>query len=229
MPSSTNESGNKGQPHTSLPDQLDLSRLPLVFDPRGVHRSHGRTRPRLEDFLKHKNRAHTHGPKSFHYPFNQAMPPPPQFGAPEFQPFNFEAKATPLDEKSEHPVSIPFPPFLITIREKISRYVIEWWLLELLSWFIGAFSVAALVIVLRHFDGQTITHWDFGLTLNGLISLLAGITRSSLLVPTYGALGQLKWNWFRGDSKLMVDFEIFDSASRGPFGSIFLFFRTCGK
>lgn len=227
MSTATNE--NKPQPTTPLPDQLDLSVLPLVLDPRVAYRPHGRTRPRLEDFLQHKNRAYAHEPKSFHYPFNQATPPSPQFGAPEFQPFNPQAKATPLDEKPEHPVSIPCPPFLIAIREQISRYVIEWWLLELICWFIGAFSVAALVIVLRHFDGQAITHSDYGLTLNALISLLAGITRSSLMVPTYGALGQLKWNWFRGDPKLMVDFEIFDSASRGPLGSIFLLFRTCGK
>lgn len=229
MPTATNDNGNEHQTTKSLPDQLNLSGLPLVFDQKGVYRQHGRTRPRLEDFLKQKNRSNSHIPKSSHYPLNQAMPPSPQFGAPEFQTFNPEIKATPLDEKPENLVSIRFPAFLITIREKITRYIIEWWLLELISWFIGAFSVAALVIVLRHFDGQAITHSDFGLTLNALISLLAGFTRASLLIPTYGALGQLKWNWFRGESKLMVDFEIFDSASRGPLGSIFLLFRTCGK
>jgi hypothetical protein len=118
---------------------------------------------------------------------------------------------------------------LISIRDHISRYIIEWWLLELINWFIGAFSVAALVIILRHYDDSKIPHWKFGLTLNALISLLAGLTRSSLLIPTYQALGQLKWNWFWLEPKLMVDFELFDSASRGPLGSTFLLFRTFGK
>ena len=220
MSTATNGGGIEGQQAAVLPDQLDLSRLPLVFDSRSLYRPQVRNRPRLEDFLRHRNEATNVEPKWFHYPFHQTLPSLPQFGTPEFQTLDSKADA-------EHPLSIPVPPFLITIREQISRYIIEWWLLELLSWFIGALSVAALVIILHHYDGQPMPHWDFGL--NALISLLAGITRSSLLVPTYGALGQLKWNWFRANPKLMVDFEIFDSASRGPLGSIFLLFRTYGR
>jgi len=229
MPTARNEGGIEGKPTPSFPDQLDLVELPLVFDAKGVYRPRNRPRPRLEDFLRKRNGEPTNGAKSFHYPFHQSMPSSPQFGAPEFQPPNLRAEASSQDEKFEQPESIPFPLLLIKIRDHISRYIIEWWLLEVINWFIGAFSVAALVIVLRHYDGKKIPHWKFGLTLNALISLLAGLTRSSLLIPTYQALGQLKWNWFRAEPKVMVDFELFDSASRGPLGSIFLLFRTFGR
>jgi len=229
MSAAMNDGGTEGQPTTSSPHQLDLIGLPLVFDARDVYRPQIRPRPRLEDFLRQKNGEPAHGTKPFHYPFQQPMPSSPQFGAPEFEPPNVKAEASSQDEKFEQPLSISLPPLLINIRDHISRYIIEWWLLEILNWFIGAFSVAALVIVLRHYDDSKIPHWKFGLTLNALISLLAGLTKSSLLIPTYQALGQLKWNWFLVQPKLMVDFELFDSASRGPLGSIFLLFRTVGK
>ena len=36
-------------------------------------------------------------------------------------------------------------------------------------------------------------------------------------------LGQLKWAWFKS-SKSLVDFSVFDKASRGPWGSVLLLF-----
>jgi hypothetical protein len=38
----------------------------------------------------------------------------------------------------------------------------------------------------------------------------------------------LKWSWFQGRSKKMWDFELFDNASRGPWGSLMLLVRTKG-
>jgi len=226
MPTAKNEGGTKGQSATSFSDQLDLVGLPLVFDARSVYRPQSRPSPRVE--ARRRNEEPAHASKWIHYPFHQPTPSSPQFGTPGFQPVNPRAEASSQDEKFEQPLSISFP-LLINIRDRISRYIIEWWLLEVISWFIGAFSLAALVIVLRHYDDSKIPHWKFGLTLNALISLLAGLTRSSLLIPTYQALGQLKWNWFRVEPRLMADFERFDSASRGPLGSIILLFRAFGK
>lgn len=57
---------------------------------------------------------------------------------------------------------------------------------------------------------------------------LGKIASAALIVPTSEALGQLKWNWFR-QSNAMWDFEIFDKASRGPWGAVMLLFRTKGR
>lgn len=40
------------------------------------------------------------------------------------------------------------------------------------------------------------------------------------------ALGQLKWEWFRGRETKVIDFERLDSATRGPVGSLILLVRT---
>jgi hypothetical protein len=52
---------------------------------------------------------------------------------------------------------------------------------------------------------------------------------AALILPVSEALGQLKWSWFQQNSKQMWDFEIFDNASRGPWGSLLLLLRTKGK
>ena len=60
------------------------------------------------------------------------------------------------------------------------------------------------------------------------IAIFAGFAKSALLVPTAEALGQLKWDWYQSKPKKMLDFEILDSASRGPLGSMMLLTRSKG-
>jgi hypothetical protein len=60
--------------------------------------------------------------------------------------------------------------------------------------------------------------------------VLAKVASAALILPISEAIGQLKWTWFNGsESKEMIDFEIFDKASRGAWGSFLLLFRTKGR
>ena len=53
---------------------------------------------------------------------------------------------------------------------------------------------------------------------------------AALILPISEAIGQLKWTWFHGKkSRDAFDFEIFDKASRGAWGSFMLLCRTKGK
>ena len=110
-----------------------------------------------------------------------------------------------------------------------SDNVIKRWLLELISWFLSAICMAAIVIVLLILKDEKLPRWPLGLTLNAYIAVLSKVAGAALLLPVSEALGQLKWSWFQGDSKKMWDFEIFDNASRGPWGSIMLLIRTKGR
>jgi len=111
----------------------------------------------------------------------------------------------------------------------ITKYVVEWWLLELVSWVVSAMCMTTIISVLWYFDGRELPQLPLGITLNSFISIFSNIARASLLIPTAQALGQLKWNWFRKESKTMLDFEIMDSASRGPWGAILLLLRNRGR
>jgi Protein of unknown function (DUF3176) len=108
-----------------------------------------------------------------------------------------------------------------------TRWFVDWWMFEIVCWLVSAVCMLIIVAVLIHFDNKPVPNWK-SLTLNSFISVLSGFGRAALLVPTAEALGQLKWNWFSRKSRQMVDFEILDSASRGPWGSFILLARTKG-
>ncbi|KAF2878015.1 hypothetical protein BDV95DRAFT_479049 [Massariosphaeria phaeospora] len=119
------------------------------------------------------------------------------------------------------------------IEKKLWRYsasgnVIERWLLEIISWITSAICMGAIIGMLLFFKDKRPPRW-LGFTLNAYIAILSKIASAALLVPISEALGQLKWSWFREGSKKMWDFEIFDNASRGPWGAFLLLVRTKGR
>jgi hypothetical protein len=62
------------------------------------------------------------------------------------------------------------------------------------------------------------------------INVLSKVASGALILPISEAIGQLKWSWFSGkNSKDAFDFEIFDKASRGAWGSFLLLVRTKGR
>ncbi|CAN9085454.1 unnamed protein product [Alternaria alternata] len=62
------------------------------------------------------------------------------------------------------------------------------------------------------------------------VLILSKIASGALILPISEAIGQLKWTWFHGKkSRDAFDFEIFDKASRGAWGSFMLLCRTKGK
>ncbi|KAK4973205.1 hypothetical protein LTR28_011805 [Elasticomyces elasticus] len=77
--------------------------------------------------------------------------------------------------------------------------------------------------VLVRVNNKPQSEWrDSRLTLNGVIALLATITKAALMVPVAEAISQRKWLWFlpkgqQGGQKVrdLQDFEAFDNASRG--------------
>ncbi|OAL53943.1 hypothetical protein IQ07DRAFT_609158 [Pyrenochaeta sp. DS3sAY3a] len=124
------------------------------------------------------------------------------------------------------------------IEETLWRYsasgnVLKRWLLEVISWLFSAVCMAAIIGVLIRLKDEPLTKWALaektGLTLNAYISILSKMAGAALILPVSEALGQLKWSWFLEHSKQMWDFEIFDNASRGPWGSLLLLVRTKGR
>ncbi|CAI6323300.1 unnamed protein product [Periconia digitata] len=136
---------------------------------------------------------------------------------------------SPVDDNAEPPENLAQ-----RIERKLWRYsssgnVIKRWLLEIISWWVSAICMAIIVGTLIRYREQKPPRWISGLTLNTFIAVLSKISGAALILPISEGLGQLKWSWFRGDSKRMWDFEIFDNASRGPWGSFLLLIRTKGK
>ncbi|KAI8157588.1 hypothetical protein K4K49_005285 [Colletotrichum sp. SAR 10_70] len=103
---------------------------------------------------------------------------------------------------------------------------LAWWQ-ELIWCAISLISVCALYILLRHYDNKKLPDWPSGLTLNTVIALLATVARSAFVIPVSEGLSQLKWLWYR-KQRTLKDFQDFDAASRGPWGSLQLVKTTKG-
>ncbi|KAF1952532.1 hypothetical protein CC80DRAFT_422473 [Byssothecium circinans] len=105
-----------------------------------------------------------------------------------------------------------------------SENVFKRWIYEIVTWTISALCMAAIIVVLMNINNRSLAGRT---TLVTTYSVLSKLASAALLLPTSEALGQLKWNWLR--SREIWDFEIFDKASRGAWGSILLLFRTKGR
>jgi hypothetical protein len=141
--------------------------------------------------------------------------------------------SSPINEKSD-----PESNFAQRIEETLWRYsasgnILKRWLLESISWLFSALCMGAVIGVLIYLKDDSLSKWSLaektGLTLNTYISILSKMAGAALILPVSEALGQLKWSWFLEHSKQMWDFEIFDNASRGPWGSMLLLIRTKGR
>lgn len=98
------------------------------------------------------------------------------------------------------------------------------WRLELLGWAIGTISLLAIILILALFNGKPVSSWHSTLQISTIISILSQAAQVSLLLPLSGGISQLKWMWFQGERDAM-DMELYDLASRGPWGSLLLLFR----
>jgi hypothetical protein len=125
-----------------------------------------------------------------------------------------------------------------------SHNLVKRWLFEIISVATSAFCMGqsscsrtvrtmysrcagAIAAILASLNNQPLSKWPLGLT---VITVLSKIASAALILPISEAIGQLKWSWFHGkESKDAFDFEIFDKASRGAWGSVLLLFRTRGK
>lgn len=88
-------------------------------------------------------------------------------------------------------------------------------------------EIGAIIGILINLENQSLSKWPTGLT---IITVLSKIVSAALILPISEAIGQLKWTWFQGRKpKSAFDFEIFDKASRGAWGSVLLLYRTKGR
>jgi Protein of unknown function (DUF3176) len=94
------------------------------------------------------------------------------------------------------------------------------WTVEIISFTIVLLSLASVIGVLAHYNGEAMPDWPTGMTLNTLIALLTAIANAALASPLQQGISQLKWVNFKRGSRPLTDMEAFDDASRGIWGSV---------
>lgn len=106
--------------------------------------------------------------------------------------------------------------------------VISWWIPELIASACSIASFAAIVIVLKVYNLHAVDRLNLpnGLTLNGIIALLATLGRACLCAPVCSGILQEMWLYLARESRRscpksrVQDLELFTSASYGTVGSV---------
>ena len=93
-----------------------------------------------------------------------------------------------------------------------------WRVWDILALIFALGILVAIIIILGLYDNKEQLNWKY-MSLNTLLSWLSTVCKGSILLPASAALSQLKWVWFSVRKRPLSDLKVFDSASRGVFGS----------
>lgn len=94
---------------------------------------------------------------------------------------------------------------------------------------LGLTLAIVIVVVLARSDGNPPPQWPAGITLNTFLAFFTSLSKVGFMLPIIEGLGQLKWMWFMSSKpRPLADFQVFDEASRGAFGSLKLLLRFKG-
>jgi len=127
-------------------------------------------------------------------------------------------------------------PFLLSVPEKEKLHLtpptspkssgfISQWTFEIAAMTVSAGALVAIAAVLLAFDGKPMSTWHAFIRPNTVVSALSTLSKSSMLMVVGQGLGQLKWQHFQQRPRRLIDFEVLDSASRGPMGAMQLLYR----
>lgn len=99
------------------------------------------------------------------------------------------------------------------------------WLWETTSILFSLACVIAITVLSSRLDGTWLSKWTFFLQPSTTFSILITAAESSMMVSVAEVLSQLKWlQTSLPKARSVADFAAFDSASRGPLGSLSLFY-----
>ncbi|KAH7093058.1 hypothetical protein FB567DRAFT_162595 [Paraphoma chrysanthemicola] len=155
-----------------------------------------------------------------------------------YRPLHLRSRSDPHFHRSDVPPSFGASlaegsslDFTQRLEHKLAQYdasqsVLRRWIIEIISVTTSALCMGAIIASLAVLKERPLDKWPSGLT---IVNILSKIASAALILPISEAIGQLKWAWFSGKSRDAIDFEIFDKASRGAWGSLLLLYRTKGR
>ncbi|CAK7230310.1 hypothetical protein SBRCBS47491_007541 [Sporothrix bragantina] len=122
-------------------------------------------------------------------------------------------------------MSTQAPPLAQSFCKGTALQILSAWAWEIWFCCISVASFATIVAVLGSCDNNSLPKLPLHISLNTLIAFLATLAKAALMIPIAESISQWKWNWFRTHRNL-ADFQTFDMASRGLWGSFSLIGTT---
>lgn len=93
-----------------------------------------------------------------------------------------------------------------------------WWELGAIA--VSLLSITLLLTILLAMEGKALLLWKLPIQINSLVAVLSTFARSAILLIFAEGLSQLKWNSFEKRANTLDRLQIFDDASRGPWGAL---------
>jgi hypothetical protein len=101
-------------------------------------------------------------------------------------------------------------------------YYYDSWYVESAAILLSVLSLGGTCVVAAIYNGRILWEWDAPFSLNAVIAVLGTLLKGSAMLAVTAALCQLRWNWLSQKGRRFEHFQIFDAASRGPLGSVWL-------
>ncbi len=73
--------------------------------------------------------------------------------------------------------------------------------------------------MLRLCDGKDLPSLPLHITLNTFVAFFTMLARAFFMIPIAECISQWKWIYYSSGARSLADFEVFDLASRGVWGS----------
>lgn len=109
--------------------------------------------------------------------------------------------------------------------QKTRSILADTWLIENIASLFSIISMLMIVVLLHLYDSKPIFEWH-GASLNSFVSVFATLSKALLLLAVSSCLGQWKYISFSQKKRKLIEFDTYDSASRGPKGSLQLLWQT---
>lgn len=99
------------------------------------------------------------------------------------------------------------------------RLVSWWWWWEIGAALVSITSMTLILAVLGKADDMPIQDWTLPIQPNSLVAVLTTLGKSAMMIVVASCISQLKWRHFQRGSRPLRDLQVFEDASRGPWGS----------
>lgn len=103
---------------------------------------------------------------------------------------------------------------------KIEQTLVNRWLIELWACAGSLLALIAIAVFLHNYDGRAQPDWPHNVTINSVLSWFTTLMKALMLVSVTSCLSQANWIHFTTTPHAFKDFLVYDSASRGPKGSL---------
>lgn len=148
-----------------------------------------------------------------------------------------QTEVRPVEDDDIPLVSNSGPVLLPRTSTQSVSTVLLWWLPELLATALSISTFVAIVVVLRAYNGRSLTDLNLPrfLTLNGMIAALATLNRAFMVAPVASAITQELWLFYAAEarkascSSRLEEMNRYDSASRSAWGSLTFLIYARGR